>query len=114
MTSNSNIGIQSVTLHRIKMKLKAPFATSFGSFSEREFLVIEAKNKDGVVGWGESVAFTFPWYNEETVKTNEHVLEDFLIPKLLETAISHPDEVTTRFAHIRRNNMAKSALEGAV
>lgn len=114
MTSDSNISIQSVTLHRLKMRLKAPFATSFGSFSEREFLVIEAKDQDGVVGWGESVAFTFPWYNEETVKTNEHVLEDFLIPKLFGTAISHPDEVTTRFAHIRRNNMAKSALEGAV
>jgi O-succinylbenzoate synthase len=114
MINNSSISIESVTLHRLKMKLKAPFATSFGSFSDREFLVIEAKDKDGVVGWGESVAFTYPWYNEETVKTNEHVLEDFLIPQLFETAISHPDEVMKRFAHIRRNNMAKSALEGAV
>lgn len=114
MTINSEISIQSVTLHRVKMKLNAPFTTSFGSFSERDFLVIEAKDKDGEVGWGESVAFSSPWYNEETVKTNEHILEDFLIPELFKKNIQHPNEVLSRFTHIKKNYMAKAGIEGAI
>lgn len=41
-------------------------------------------------------------------------MEDFLIPILFQTPILHPDEVSKRFMSIRRNNMAKAALEGAV
>ncbi|MDQ0338834.1 O-succinylbenzoate synthase [Caldalkalibacillus uzonensis] len=108
------INIHSVTLYRLRMALNAPFTTSFGTIAEKEFFVIEVQDEEGESGWGESVAFTSPWYNEETVKTNEHMLEDFLIPLLLEKPVRHPDEVSERFAPIRRNNMAKAALEGAV
>ncbi|GGK29142.1 o-succinylbenzoate synthase [Caldalkalibacillus thermarum] len=108
------INIHSVTLYRLRMALNAPFTTSFGTISEKEFFVIEVQDEEGESGWGESVAFTSPWYNEETVKTNEHMLEDFLIPLLLGKPVRHPDEVSERFAPIRRNNMAKAALEGAV
>lgn len=56
-----------------------------------------------------------PLYNEETVKTAWHMLEDFLIPAVLQKhEINHPDEISEIFRPIRRNNMAKSALEGAV
>lgn len=34
----SPIDIQEVSLHRLVMKLKEPFTTSFGTFQEREFL----------------------------------------------------------------------------
>src|SRR5699024_3690847 len=65
-------------------------------------------------GFGESVAFTSPWYSEETVKTNLHVMEDFLIKILQENKLTHPDDVSRLFTPIKRNNMAKSALEGAI
>lgn len=42
------------------------------------------------------------------------MLEDFLIPLILHKEISHPDEVNERFKPIRKNNMAKSTLEGAI
>lgn len=106
--------ITEVTIHQLKMKLKDPFTTSFGTFEHRDFLLLEAKDESGVTGWGESVAFHSPWYNEETLQTNWHMLEDFLIPLLLNKAIQHPDEVSTLFEPIRKNNMAKSTLEGAV
>ena len=38
----------------------------------------------------------------------------FLIPILLHKEIGHPDEVTSLFAPIRRNCMAKASIEGAV
>lgn len=106
--------IARVTLRQLRMRLKAPFATSFGSFLDKDFLLVEVTDTEGTSGWGESVAFSAPWYNEETMKTNWHILEDFLIPLLFEEPIPHPEELSARFAPLRRNNMAKSALEGAV
>lgn len=108
------ISIQAVTLHRMVMRLKDPFTTSFGTFQDKEFFVVEMEDKTGAIGFGESAAFASPWYSEETVETNKHIMEQFLIPLLLESPIAHPDDVSKRFESIRRNNMAKAALEGAV
>lgn len=106
--------ITDITIRHLQMKLKNPFTTSFGTFQNKEFLLLEAKDESGTIGWGESVAFDSPWYNEETLQTNWHMLEDFLIPLLLNKEINHPDEVNELFAPIRKNNMAKSTIEGAI
>lgn len=106
--------IVSIKIRHLQMGLKAPFTTSFGTFTKRDFLLLEAKDEDGTIGWGESVAFNVPFYSEETVQTNWHMLEDFLIPLVLHKEITHPDEVNEIFSPIRKNNMAKSTLEGAV
>ncbi|MDQ0155505.1 o-succinylbenzoate synthase [Robertmurraya andreesenii] len=112
--SVSPIQVQQIILHHLKMQLKSPFSTSFGTMQDKEFFVIEMIDEDGIRGYGESVAFVSPWYTEETVKTTEHMMVDFLIPLLFQAPINHPDEVSARFSVIRRNNMAKAALEGAV
>ncbi|MFJ7889609.1 o-succinylbenzoate synthase [Lysinibacillus xylanilyticus] len=106
--------ITEITIRHLKMKLKEPFTTSFGTFEDRDFLVLEAKDEAGTIGWGESVAFHSPWYNEETLQTNWHMLEDFLIPLILNKELQHPDEVNELFKPIRKNNMAKSTIEGAI
>lgn len=108
------INIEYVILRHLQMELKAPFTTSFGTFQRKELILVEVVDRDGVSGWGESVAFSAPWYSEETVKTNWHMLEDFLVPLVLAEPIHHPEELSKRFAAIRQNNMAKAALEGAV
>lgn len=108
------IDIQKIILHRLVMRLNDPFATSFGTMQEKEFFIIEMIDKEGCQGFGESVAFESPWYTEETVKTSEHLMEDFLIPMLFQAPIQNPEEVSKRFSRIKRNNMAKAGLEGAV
>lgn len=106
--------IEKVVLRKMTMKLKSPFQTSFGTQQVRDFILTEVY-ADGQVGYGECVVSSAPLYAEETVGTAWHILEDFLIPMLFEYGeISHPDEVYKLFSPIRRNNMAKSALEGAV
>jgi o-succinylbenzoate synthase len=106
--------LESVTLRHLKMKLKFPFTTSFGTFQDKEFILVEGKDEFGQSGWGESVAFMSPLYNEETLKTNWHMLEDFLIPLLLKKELNHPNAVSELFEPIRKNNMAKSAIEGVI
>lgn len=106
--------LKQVTIYIVEMCMKYPFATSFGTMQNKRFLVIEAEDESGVIGWGEGVAFEAPSYTEETMKTSLHMLEDFLIPMLLGKEITHPDEVNALFAPIRRNMMAKAAIEGAI
>ncbi len=103
--------IEEITIRHLKMAMKAPFKTSFGTVHEKELLLLEVKDVTGTIGWGEAVAFVAPWYTEETLKTTWHILEDFLMPILLHKDIVHPDEVSAMFAPIRRNCMAKARLK---
>lgn len=108
------IDLKKIKLHALSMTLNNPFTTSFGTVSDRDFYIIEAINQEGQRGFGESVAFSTPWYTEETTETNYHMMRDFLIPMLETQPIHHPDDVTKIFAPIRGNNMAKAAIEGAI
>ncbi|MGM0903267.1 MAG: o-succinylbenzoate synthase [Bacillota bacterium] len=106
--------IESIKLFIIKMPLKSPFATHLETVTDRESIIVEITGRDGVQGYGEGVAFSSPWYTEETVKTSYHMLKDFLIPLLKKNPIKHPAEATELFSRIRRNHMAKAALETAL
>lgn len=106
--------ITKVTLHQLRMKLKKPFATSFGTVNDKDFFLIEVEDRDGVKGYGESVAFTIPWYTEETTETVRHIMKQFLIPLLGNKKFNHPNEVGELFQSVKRNNMAKAAIEGAI
>ncbi|MGG1572432.1 o-succinylbenzoate synthase [Fictibacillus sp. NRS-1165] len=107
--------ISQVILRHMKLDLLHPFTTSFATEYDREFILVEVRSEDGTSGWAESVAMPDPVYNEETVKTNWHMLEDYLIPILLHNDIQHPDELTEQyFAFMKGNYMAKAAIEGAV
>ncbi|TQR18303.1 o-succinylbenzoate synthase [Psychrobacillus soli] len=106
--------IKEINIRKMKMTMKAPFSTSFGTFQDKEFLLLEVTDELGNTGWGESTAFHSPWYNEETLETNLHMIRDFLIPLVLNKEITHPDEVNEIFAPLRKNNMAKATVEGAI
>lgn len=108
------MNISAVKLHVVKMPLKLPFQTHLGSVREREGIIVEVIDSDGQSGFGEGVAFSTPWYTEETVKTSLHLLSDILIPMLQKKQINHPDEVSVLFSSVRRNNMAKAGLEMAI
>ncbi|WCK56585.1 o-succinylbenzoate synthase [Aneurinibacillus sp. Ricciae_BoGa-3] len=104
--------VEKIVLRRMKMKLKSPFQTSFSTQYDRDFIIIEVHTAYHV-GFGECVVSWAPYYNEETVITAWHMLEDFLIPLVLNKEITHPGQVDEIFSPIRRNNMAKAGLEGA-
>lgn len=105
--------INKIVLRKMSLELKSPFQTSFGVQKKRDFMIVELHSNNHI-GYGECVAPNHPFYSEETVGTVEHILEEFLIPALLNHKdIKHPDELSEIFKPFRRNNMAKSALEGA-
>lgn len=115
MIGSEHCEIRKDYIKAFKNAYESTIYNEFGTVDEKELLLIEAKDKSGITGWGgETVAFVAPWYTEETLKTTWHMLQDFLIPILLHKEIGHPDEVTSLFAPIRRNCMAKASIEGAV
>lgn len=108
------MNIHSVTLSIISAPLKSPFTTHLETVTIREVIVIKVMDQDGNIGYGEAVPFSSPWYTEETVQTCKHMLEDFLIPRLLNIPIHHPSELEILWIGIRRNTMAKAGLEQAL
>lgn len=106
--------VEKIVLRKMKMTFKTPFETSFGVMKEKHFTLVALHTKDHV-GYGDCPAFASPWYNEETTTTGWHIIQDFLIPLLFsKDEINHPEEMQLLFDHIRRNNMAKSALDCAL
>ncbi|MEC5423171.1 o-succinylbenzoate synthase [Virgibacillus sp. C22-A2] len=106
--------VNEVILYKMQMKMKNPFTTSFGTEQDREFILVEAKSEDGLSGWGEGCATERPLYSEEFTQQSWFMLENFLIPMVINKEIGHPDEIQEGFNVYKRNNMAKSALEGAI
>ncbi|EKN65964.1 o-succinylbenzoic acid (OSB) synthetase [Neobacillus bataviensis LMG 21833] len=108
------MNIAEIELYVIQMPLKSPFVTHLEAVNDRKGIIVKVTCKDGVSGFGEGVAFSTPWYTEETVTTSLHMLKDILIPLLQKHPIKHPEEASKLFSSIRRNNMAKAALETAL
>lgn len=105
--------IEHISLRQVRMPMVSEFTTSFGSFLEKDFIILTAYG-DGEAGYGESAALPYPFYNEETTETVWYMLKEFLIPSLFKADIQSPDQVADILAHVRRNNMAKAVLEGAI
>ncbi len=108
------MNLKKIRLHMISMPLKKPFVTHLQRVESREGIIIEVEDKDGLIGLGEVVAFSTPWYTEETVTTSYHMLKDVLIPLLERHGVNHPTELSELFDSVRRNAMAKASLEMAV
>ncbi len=106
--------IHSVAVYHIRMPLVTTFATSTHSRNERDALLIEVRDTDGYVGWGEVVAGYAPYYSPETVLTAEHMLNEFLIPALFDGPVHHPGDFLDRVGWMRNHRMAKAGVEMAL
>lgn len=110
----NRIQIKQVTLYHVRVPLKQPFTTHLQHVQERESIFIEITGSDGNIGVGECVAFTSPWYTEETVHTCWDMLEKWIIPAVLNQSFSHPDELDEGLTFIKRNHMAKATVNHAM
>ena len=105
--------IEQITLREIRMRLKAPFETSFGVTQDRRILLVEVI-ADGISGWGEITAIETPSYNSETTETAWHIVSDFIAPVLAGKDFACAAEVPLALTGIRGNYMAKSGVENAL
>jgi len=100
------VRVEAITLRKLRMRLKAPFETSFGTTHERSVLLAEIL-ADGVTGWSEVTLSQGPYFNSECVETAWPVIRAFLAPLVLGKEIASAGETPRIFAAIRGHEMAR-------
>ena len=105
--------IERAELRAVELPLVFPFETSFGREDIKAGILVRLF-ASGLEGWGEAPVSRAPLYNEETVGTAWHVLEEFILPRLLGRELSHPQEFPPLVRHLRRHHMAKAGVEAAL
>jgi len=105
--------IESITLRKLKMRLKSPFETSFGITHERTLVLVEIL-ADGVTGWSEVSAMEGPCFNSETVDTAWLIIRGFLAPLILGKELCSASDIPGIFAGIRGHEMARAGIENAL
>ena len=109
---SSAVVIERLELRLLKLPLVHFFETSFGRIDDKHFIVVRASG-GGMTGYGECVAEQDPYYSSETNDTCWHIIRDFIAPRVIGAAFSHPREVFPALKAIRGHNMAKAAVEMA-
>jgi len=105
--------IETIVLREIRMRLKAPFETSFGVTQDRRILLVEVV-VDGVSGWGEVTTVESPSYNSETTDTAWHIISDFIVPRLIGRNLNAAADAAALLSAIRGHQMAKAGVENAI
>jgi O-succinylbenzoate synthase len=105
--------ISRINLYHLRMPLLSAFETSFGRIQTRDCVLVEAY-AGNLVGYGECPADRDPGYSYETVGTAWHILQDFLVPAILEQELASAEELQKRVAFVRGHHMAKAGLEMAL
>jgi O-succinylbenzoate synthase len=105
--------IETIVLREIRMRLKAPFETSFGVTQDRRILLVEVV-VDGASGWGEVTTVESPSYNSETTDTAWHIISDFIAPQLIGKHVNRASDAAALVSAIRGHQMAKAGVENAL
>ncbi len=109
-----SITIKHITLHTISIPYVEPLMTSFGVEPDKVAILVELQTTEGITGWGEASVELAPGYGAETVGTAAHILEQFVIPRLIGKSIETPFQIPVLLNGVRGNNHAKSGVEAAV
>ncbi len=105
--------ISSVELREIKLPLIHFFETSFGRTIERRILLVRVTDNDGAEGWGECTVGEAPFYSEEWTETAWNTITTFLAPMVVNRDLANAAETWDTMRAVRRNRMAKAAIETA-
>lgn len=105
--------IDYIELRHIRMRLVAPFETSFGVEHDRDCIILMLRG-EGLTGWGECAAGMSPGYSYETTATAWHVLTDFFVPAILEGEITEIEDLRDRLGKFKGHPLARAGLEMAL
>ncbi|HEY45412.1 MAG TPA: o-succinylbenzoate synthase [Anaerolineae bacterium] len=104
--------IDFIELRHIRMRLVAPFETSFGVELDRDCVILILRG-EGLTGWGECVAGMSPGYSYETTMTAWHVLTDFFVPAIVGSEIVTVEDLRDRLRVFKGHPLARAGLEMA-
>lgn len=104
--------IDRVEVRQLAVRLRFRFETSFGVEQELPKLLLIVHG-EGLEGYGEVTAGSWPGYSYETADTCWLALENYLLPRVLGRDFATPAQLLNELEPIRGHNMAVAALESA-
>jgi O-succinylbenzoate synthase len=107
------VKIEHIEVRHVRLRLKAPFETSFGSKQDIDHVLVRI-DSEGATGWGEGACQANPYYSPDTYQTTLHVLADFIAPAVIGREIAWPGELPAEVRKIRGHPYAKAALDMAL
>ena len=102
--------MKSIVLHRVRVPFVEPFRISNGVVAEKESILIEVTNADGVTGWGECAPMGGSFYSADTPDSSWLALTKELIPRLLESGTVNPQQLR----ELPGDAFAKAGIDGAL
>lgn len=114
LDNTKSITISDIKLHVISIPYVEPIRTSFGVEPDKVAIIIEVITNEGVTGWGEASIEIEPSYGSETVATGLHILDEFIIPRLIGKTIHHGTDLPPMLRPVRGNRHTKHGIEAAI
>ena len=120
MTESAGVKLVAISVHLLRLKLRVPFSTSFGTYRELDRPFVVMRTDDGVVGVGEIPTLRDPAYKPEcdtpAVLTS---LKEFVLPSVARHQAEHGpiadvDGLRASCAWIKGAVFAKSGVEAAL
>ncbi|NNE34192.1 MAG: o-succinylbenzoate synthase, partial [Rhodothermales bacterium] len=108
------LNLEKLNLREIRLRLQAPFETSFGQAFDRRILIVTVTDSDGNTGYGECTAPGAPFYSHETIDTAWTVISKYIAPLLTDTKPGTAAEVHDYLSAIKGNRMAIGGVEAAI
>lgn len=105
--------LEEVELRRVRMPLRAGFASSAATTAERHVLLVRVAGS-GAEGWGECAAPDQPSYTSEYVEAAHALIRSHLLPRLFSLPDPCASQVAPALAGVKGHPMAKAALQTAV
>lgn len=105
-------GIVRAEVLEVRMALKEPFVTGFGSTDTRRTVLVHLVDAGGAEGWGEAAALDHPFYLPDTTSSTYACAAEWALPIALGGA-PEPSAVAERLGSIRGNTFAKAGVEAA-
>lgn len=112
--SKSKSFIKEIAVRLLKLPLITSFATGFGTITHKETILVKITDSDGIVGWGEAAALTFPDYSQETSRTTLLGLKEYILPLLRGKNVEKPVDALNLLTHIKGFHFAKTAIDCAL
>ncbi|TCI20801.1 o-succinylbenzoate synthase [Exiguobacterium sp. SL-9] len=104
--------IQRAELYIVPLTFKHPIVTAHAVLTTRRTVILRVETVDGIIGYGEGVAFETPWYTAETVRSVTEV--SALIVQLLKGMTLSAASFGTQVNSIIGHQMAKAMWESAL
>ena len=111
--SKNQITIKRAEIRILQLPLITTFKTGFGTVDYKETVLVCLEDSDGVVGWGEGAALSFPNYSPETASTTFLGLKEYLLPLIIGKSISCPEDLNNFYSQVKGYHFAKTAIDCA-